>query len=201
MAEVMFRRETQLHKRVFLMLLAPLIQMVSLMQIELSVVKKWVDETTKPFHIRLILMGPFLSTGSWEIWWRAWRRGRISPGLVKGPHSEGQSEDRQDDLRHHLRLYPLLESLHFLWSASGRSSFWKKLEKGKEEEENEKGMTRQMEITSKLKGQNVKVGMMRTGARLRKSGWKCERQNMIGQNDLRDRWKNEWSWSSSEKKK
>jgi hypothetical protein len=51
-------------------------------------------------------------------------------------------------------------------------------------------MTRQMEITSKLKGQNVKVGIMRTGARLRKSGWKCERPNMIGQNDLRDRWKN-----------
>ena len=30
------------------------------------------------------------------------------------PTQKGQSEDRQDDLCHHLRLHPLLESLHRL---------------------------------------------------------------------------------------
>ena len=47
--------------------------------------------------------------------------GRGEPaGVVARPHPQGQGEDRQDDLRHHLRLHPLLEPLHRLRPTPGK---------------------------------------------------------------------------------
>jgi hypothetical protein len=57
--------------------------------------------------------------GSRQKYWSSRGWGWISTREFTRADPEGQGQDRQDDLRHYLRLHSMLESLHLLWPTSG----------------------------------------------------------------------------------